>query len=42
LLSVATMATPQASCSLAGLYNPTAFGVEEKSLFISKLNGRSR
>ena len=35
LFKVATIATPHASCSLAGSYNPTAFGVVEKSLFIS-------
>jgi hypothetical protein len=31
LFKVATIATPQASCSLAGLYNPSAIGVVEKS-----------
>ena len=30
LLSVATIATPHASCSLAGSYRPTALGMAEK------------
>ena len=28
---MATIATPHASCSLAGLYNPIAFGVVENN-----------
>jgi hypothetical protein len=29
LFRVATIATPHASCSLAGSYNPVAFGIAE-------------
>jgi hypothetical protein len=32
LFNVATIATPHASCSFAGSYNPVAFGIAEKAL----------